>query len=324
MEKTRKKRCWSCQSLNVIRWGKQHKKQRFKCKNCGLLFSSDNQGVSRKNRFIWFKEWVLGRKTIPEISKSSGYSRRTLQHYFEFYLSRRPVLHIKPSEKVNLLLDGTYFTNKLCLVLYRDDHIKYTQLYRITDGEWYEEIREDITNLLALGLQIESITCDGHHSVLKAIRSTDKGIVIQRCVIHVQRMCRIWLSSKPKSQAGLDLLNIVYRLHLIETRAQWEYWVVELIHWHEKYQHFIEEKSVDTETGRYWYKHKMVTRSFVVIRKALPDMFHYLENPRIPKSTNGIESFFGHLKGHLAIHRGLTKTHFKGFIQWYLWFKNNQ
>jgi O-glycosyl hydrolase len=53
-------------------------------------------------------------------------------------------------------------------------------------------------------------------------------------------------------------------------------------------------------------------------------MFHYLENPRIPKSTNGIESFFGHLKGHLAIHRGLTKTHFKGFIQWYLWLKNNQ
>lgn len=59
MEKTRKKRCWSCQSLNVIRWGKQHETQRFKCKNCGLLFSSDNQGVSRKNRFIWFKEWVF-------------------------------------------------------------------------------------------------------------------------------------------------------------------------------------------------------------------------------------------------------------------------
>lgn len=144
------------------------------------------------------------------------------------------------------------------MVLYRDDYILYTQLYRLTDGEWYEEIRDDIINLLALGLQIESITCDGHRSVLKAIRSTDKRIVIQRCVIHVQRMCRIWLSSKPKSQAGLDLFNIVYRLHLIETRAHWGYWVVELIHWHEKYQHFIEEKSVNHETGRYWYKHKMV------------------------------------------------------------------
>lgn len=324
MGKTKKKRCWGCHSLDVIRWGMQGGKQRFKCKNCGLFFTSTNRGVSRQNRFVWFKQWVLGRKTIEAISKSSGYSPRTLQTYFDFYLSKRPVLHIKPSEKVNLLLDGTYFANKLCLVLYRDDHVKYTQLYRITDGEWYEEIKEDITNLLALGLQIESITCDGHRSVLKAIRSTDKSIVIQRCIIHVQRMCRIWLSSKPKSQAGMELLDIVYKLHLIETRSQWGYWVVELIGWHEKHQVFIEEKSVNPETGRYWYKHKMVRRSFVVIKRALPDMFHYLENPRIPKSTNGIESFFGHLKGHLTIHRGLTKTHFKGFIQWYLWFKNNQ
>ena len=28
-------------------------------------------------------------------------------------------------------------------------------------------------------------------------------------------------------------------------------------------------------------------------------MFEYLDNERIPKSTNGLESFFGHLKGHL-------------------------
>ena len=35
-------------------------------------------------------------------------------------------------------------------------------------------------------------------------------------------------------------------------------------------------------------------------------MFHYLDNNRIPKSTNGLESFFGHLKGNLNIHRGLS------------------
>jgi len=74
--------------------------------------------------------------TILQISHQSGYSPRTLQSYFDLYLSKRPVLHIKPSEKINLLIDGNYFTNKLRLVLYRDNHIKFTQLYRITDGEW--------------------------------------------------------------------------------------------------------------------------------------------------------------------------------------------
>jgi hypothetical protein len=68
----------------------------------------------------------------------------------------------------------------------------------------------------------------------------------------------------------------------------------------------------------------MVRRSFVTIKNALPDLFHYLENPRIPKSTNGLESFFGHLKQNIFIHRGLSKEHFKNYLKWYLYFKNHK
>lgn len=45
-------------------------------------------------------------------------------------------------------------------------------------------------------------------------------------------------------------------------------------------------------------------------------MFHYLDNPKIPKSTNAIESFFGHMKGHLNIHRGLSYKHRKQYLMW--------
>jgi len=48
----------------------------------------------------------------------------------------------------------------------------------------------------------------------------------------------------------------------------------------------------------------MIRRSFMIIKKALPDMFRYLDSPRIAKSTNCLESFFGYLKGNLSIHRG--------------------
>ncbi len=58
------------------------------------------------------------------------------------YLSLSPKLSVFPSEKVNLLIDGTYFSNGICLVLYRDATIKFTQLYRLTDGEHYLEIKE--------------------------------------------------------------------------------------------------------------------------------------------------------------------------------------
>jgi hypothetical protein len=193
----------------------------------------------------------------------------------------------------------------------------------LTDGEWYEELKEDLENLLILGVDIESITCDGHKSLLKAINKVCKHVTIQRCIIHIQRMCRIWLSCKPKSEAGIELRKIISKVHLIKSPLERDYWIVSLVRWHEQFEDFINEKSINPATGRYWYKHKMVRRSFNHIRKALPDMFHYLDNPKIPKSTNGLESFFGHLKGNLSIHRGLSKQHRKDFIKWYLYFKNS-
>lgn len=269
------------------------------------------------------EKWISDKRKLEDLSKESGYSVSTLKRYFSVYLAKPPILSVFPSEKVNLLIDGTYFKHDLCLILYRDNTIKFTQLYRLTDGEWYEEMKEDLENLISMGVNIESITCDGHKSLLKAIRKVSKEVVAQRCLVHIQRMCRIWLSTSPKSQAGIDLRDIVLELHRINTADQRDYWIVSLFKWHEKYRNFISEKSFNEKTGRFWYTHKMVRRSFSVIKKALPNMFHYIDNKRIPKSTNGLESFFGHLKSNLNVHRGLSQTHRKNFIKWYLYFKNN-
>lgn len=319
-----KKRCWACGYTESIRWGKQSGKQRYKCKNCEIFFTWSNAGVAASNRFIWFEKWVTGRRTLQQLSLESSYSLRTLKRYFHQYLSQPPMLSVFPSEKVNLLIDGTYFSNNLCLILYRDNKVKFTQLYRLTDGEWFEELAEDLANLLSLGVQIESITCDGHKSLLKAVRYSCPEVVVQRCLVHLQRMSRIWLSTNPKSVAGQELRYIVGKLHLIQTHEQRDRWIVSLVKWHESHKAFVNEKTVNQSTGRYWFTHKLLRRSFISLKNALPHMFHYLDNSNIPPTTNGLESFFGHLKGHLSIHRGLSSNHRKQFIQWYLYFKNQQ
>ena len=91
---------------------------------------------------------VIGRRILAQFVEESGHSERTLGRYFEDYLSKPPVLSIYPSQKVNLIIDGTYFKNGICLVLYRDNTIKFTQLYRLTNGEHYTEIKGDLLNLL--------------------------------------------------------------------------------------------------------------------------------------------------------------------------------
>ena len=241
---------------------------------------------------------------------------------FKSYLSDPPKFNIKGRCQSHLLIDGTYFSNDLCLVLYRDNDIKYTQLYRFSDKERYEQIREDLVNLSNLGIQISSITCDGHNAILKAIKQACPGVIVQRCVVHVHRMVNIWLRKRPKTEASVRLKNIINLLPMVKTYNDSLYFTNAFNEWYEHHKDFVNEKTKNEQTTRWWYKHKNLRRATTMIQKALPNLFHYLHNEQIPKSTNGLESFFGHLKDSLSIHRGLSYENRKMFVIWYLHYKN--
>lgn len=323
MSSCRIKRCPECGSLDVIKWGSRSGHQRYRCKNCGLFFCNSRQDIRLSNRFIWFERWILGKQTLRQLSTHSGYSERSLRRWFDDYLGRYPEWEIRRSEKLNLMIDGTFFANKVCLVLYRDNNVKATILYRLTDGEWEDELREDLENILSLGVQIESVTTDGARSIIKAVRKSCPEAIVQRCTVHVQRECLIWLTRNPQSNAGRELRRIVCRLNSITDRLQWGYWVVDLVRWEERHREYLNQKTIpDDDPRRAWFTHKMVRKAFVHIRRALPDMFHYLDNPAIPKSTNSLESFFGHLKQNISLHRGLSKVHYQNYVKWYLYLRN--
>lgn len=248
-------------------------------------------------------------------------SKDTLQRIFYHFLEQAPVTPIIHHDQVHLRVDATYF-KRFCVVCYQDDLLSYTQLFRFSDAERYEEVVEDLTNLLRLGLQIESITVDGHKATLKAIKKVMPNVIVQRCLVHIQRMSLLWLTANPTYEAGKELRALVGYIHLIKNQNDKLYFINELKSWEQKHKLFLNEKSYKVETGRYWYKHKFIRRTYQVIKRALPNMFWYLENEYIPKTTNGIESYFGHLKNHLDLHRGLTKQHRINFIKWYIYFRN--
>ncbi len=110
----------------------------------------------------------------------------------------------------------------------------------------------------------------------------------------------------------------------IETHNDKLYWVQSLHQWYNNHKHYINEKSYNPETERYWFTHKMLRRCYSTLSRALPNMFHYLDNRSIPKTTNGIEGFFSHLKNHLDLHRGLTLNNRINFIKWYIHFSNEK
>jgi transposase-like protein len=222
------------------------------------------------------------------------------------------------------MIDGTYFTNKVCLLLYRDYNIKMTILYRLTDREALRDLKEDLRAIKDVGIEIESVTCDGAANIIKAVREVCPEAVIQRCTFHIANEICTWLTKKPKSDAARELRHLVQMLSRVNNHIEAQYWMKEFIDWEDKYHEYISEKSIDEVSGRWWYTHKMLHRSVTHIKRAIPYMFNYTRYSAIPKTSNSIESFFGHLKDHLRLHRGLSEEHFKDFIKWYLFLQSNQ
>ena len=335
-KRDRKTRCWACLSLDVQKWGKQLGKQRFKCNNCGIYFTSENKGVTKSNEQVWFRKWIIERQTLPLLSRDSGLSVSTLQRKFYEYLKDYPSWSIPQCKVVNLVIDGTYFTNKICLFVYRENNIQETLLYRTTTGEYACEIYEDLINIMQVGIIIQSVTCDGHKSAISAINKCNKwiikhnkinrtniqNIVIQRCLVHIQRGCLDYLKKDHQSVAGRRLRRIAMTICKIDTFEKKRLFIEAFRFWFFDNEKYIMQMS-ESESGRKWRTHKDLYSAYRLIINAIPDMFHYLDNSKIPPTTNCMESYFSHLKETISFHRGLSHSHFRNFVRWYVYFRNN-
>lgn len=267
----------------------------------------------------WFKKWVIGKSTLQEISKESGKSTRTLQRLFQTFLNNSPIPIIKSNSGCHLIIDGTYYSN-FCILNFLDNDQKYLQLYNVVNYESYDNYLNDLKLLKQSGLNIVSVTSDGQRGLKKAISEVFPNIVHQRCVIHIQRMSLIYLTRYPKTEAGLMLRYWVTKLHEIDTIEKRDGWIYQFNNWCRLYDSFLKEKS-QALSGETWYTHKLLRRTRALIKNALPNMFYYLNDPKIPKSTNGLESRFSYLKNNLNIHRGLSENNRINFVKWYNYFK---
>lgn len=325
MSKIRKRfRCPKCGSSSIIRWGVRSGHQRYKCTDCGTYFVKHREDVSNKNRFVWFRKWVLGKQTITDIASASGHSERQLRRWFDEYLDKVPPWTVQRRKGIRMLIDGTWLDRDHCLIVYRDNTSKSTIFYRFAADEKEDEIIKDLQAFKRLRLNIVSFTTDGAEDIIRAIRYAYPHTTRQRCVVHIERECLTWLTQHPKTAAGITLRRLVCMIANIKTNNDRLFWIKELNKWHENYEEFIKQKSVNKETGELTYTHDSVRRAYIHLHRAVPHMFNYIADPGTPNNTNGLESFFGHLKDNLRIHRGMSLEHRDNFVKWYLFFANEK
>ena len=137
------------------------------------------------------------------------------------------------------------------------------------------------------------------------------------CHFHQKKIVQRYITLRPKLEAGKDLKKIVSRL----TRTTEKNFIHKLNKWYEKYQAFLDEKSVSTTTGKFHYTHPRIRAAYRNLRTNLPYLFTYknYKHLEIPNTTNALDGgVFSHMKNMISLHRGLSKSLKLNLVDYYL------
>ena len=320
----RRQRCPKCGSLSIIRWGTREGHQRYKCQDCGASFVKHKEGVRQSNRLVWFRKWVLGKQTVEDIANECGYSARHVHRWFDEYLDSSPSWTMNTSMPIYLLIDGTYYSDDHCLILYRAENLKRTIFYRFTTHEDQNEIAADLISIRDLGYEVIGITTDGGDNIIRAVEYVFPDVPRQRCVVHVQRDCLASITQRPRSTEAKLFRNLVQDLSICRTINDKLWWLSMYYRWEEDYKEFVFQKGVISYSHQEYYVHNDLRKAYIHLKRAIPNLFTYIDHPGVPKTTNALEAFFGHIKDQIRSHRGLAESRIDNFIKWYLFFNDEK
>ena len=162
------------------------------------------------------------------------------------------------------------------------------------------------------GLAPLSATVDGTPHLLRLLRRQWPTIRIQRCLVPIQRQGLSWCRRQPKRRDAQRLRALFRQVMAIHTVAAREQFVAQVQSWEHRYGARL---AGTTETG--WVGSDL-KRARSLLLAALPNMFHDLDDPAIPKSTNALEGYFARLKHTYRHHRGLAQAHRSAYFRWYV------
>jgi hypothetical protein len=264
----------------------------------------------------WFRRWVVEGYSVRQLSSQSGHSRAKLYRMMNYYLKQSPAptaMVLLPGQ--HFIVDGTFIRRPRSLIALMDaqTHRLVTGQYGISENS-QPQLLAFFGRLMEEGLRPLSFTVDGNPHIIKVLRKLWPDAAVQRCLIHIQRQGLAWCRTYPKTTYARRLRAIFLQVTQIRTQAERDEFLTTVADWEDRYGSQIRSRP---ETGQVFSD---IKRARSMLLRALPDMFHYLDDPRIPISTNGLESYFSRLKSHYRQHRGLSKEKRMHYFNWYFHF----
>lgn len=162
---------------------------------------------------------------------------------------------------------------------------------------------KDMLDELSLGYIVNAVTIDGK----TGLNTVFKRYPIQMCHFYQRKIVDRYITKNPKLEANIELQKILNRL----TKATETRFKNKLLDWYRKYKGFLDEMTVNYETGEITYTHYKLRAAYISLCSNLDHLFTYKNLPDlyIPNTTNHPDGGkFSDLKNRIRVHRGLSKN----------------
>ena len=284
----------------MIKKGKRNGLTRYFCKNCKKSFTNKRKPTRLTNKI--FNEYFYGKQTLKQLSvkykKSINWIKEQIDNYEIKKRKRNP-------RRVVLVCDATFlgkrkYRNQRGVLVFRDNKEKENLIWKHINTEKVEDYLQLKLFLKKKGYEIEAVVIDGKQGVAKVFGD----VPVQLCQFHQVKTITTKLTRKPKLEAGIELRRL--SLTLINTTE--DVFKKELNTWYEKWKDFLNEKTLNIETGRKHFTHKRLRSAYRSLNRNLPYLFTYQKYSKlnIPNTTNSLDGgVFSHMKKLLKNHNGL-------------------
>lgn len=246
---------------------------------------------------------------VRQLAKQSGHSPGKIRQIIECWLVKEP-----PTTRSGhscIILDGSFLEHRTCslfAVMGGDGHI-IAGRYQVP--EKVQHLMVYFAELQRGGLHPQSATIDGNPAIARALQAVWPHLVLQCCLVHVQRQGLMWCRRTPKRTDAKQLRKLFLGVTRITTVAERNVFLAQVATWEHRWGQQIAQRR---ETG--WVFSDLV-RARSMLLQALPNMFHYLTDLQIPRTTNRLEGYFSRLKTHYRQHRGLSRKKRMRYFAWY-------
>lgn len=180
------------------------------------------------------------------------------------------------------------------------------------------------------------VVSDGGSGLKAALDEHWPDTRIQRCLVHVQRNVRRYVTSRAKTPAGQALWGLALKLTRVKTLADMDTWILLLSQWEAEFLHLTTQRTYAASGAaapswvrpgqKWWFTHQRLRSGHQVLRRLVKagHLFTFLDPAlnglQIASTTNQIEGGINSpLRDLLKRHRGLSELHQKRAMERWLY-----